>query len=728
MNTLSIPVVIIASISLYVGLYHLLLYFRRRQKREDLTFAFLCFANVLYDAFCIGLYNAASTSAGAQWQRAQFISLAVFAMTFLLFVSDYTGQKPGMVTYGFWIFYLLAIIVQLVDRSNLTFRVDEPSIKHIVILYTQPITYYEVTLGIFTTIQGVAGLFVSAHILNMGIRYYKRGFKREAIPLIAAIVCMYAASLHDTLVGWDVYRFIYLIEYSYLAVILLMAYSLSNTVVEAAIAKEELKRSEERLRSLVETTSDWVWEVDTNGAYTYASPKVRDLLGYEPKEIIGRTAFDLMPADKREQIRAVFQDHVLHQRPIERLENVVCCQDGKLVVLETSGVPFFDGNGNLSGYRGIDRDITGRKQAERALRESEERLRQIASALRETIWLRDAQTRQVLYVNPAFEELTGWTCQDFYDNPNIMRNAIHPDDRERVDKALDQRLEDGYFNEEHRIIRRDGSVRWVTGRTFPVRNEAGEIYRWASIMEDITARRQAETEREALIANLEATNAELERFTYTVSHDLKSPLVTIMGFLGFLEKDALAGNMDKVRLDSRRITQSVEKMRLLLQELLELSRIGRLANPAEAVLFEDVVRDALAAVQGRLDACGVSVEIQSNLPVVYGDRQRLIEVVQNLVDNAAKFMGAQPEPRVEIGQRGEEQGKPVLYVKDNGIGIAAPHQERIFGLFNKLDASTEGTGIGLAIVKRIIEVSGGRIWVESEAGNGCTFCFTLPIG
>ncbi|RPJ24763.1 MAG: hypothetical protein EHM33_16790, partial [Chloroflexi bacterium] len=155
MNTLSIPVVAMAGISLYVGFYHLLIYFRRRQNRADLTFAFLCFAIVLYDAFCVGLYNATSVAEGTQWQRAQFIALAVFVPAFLWFVSDYTRQKPGIAIYLFSIFYLLAFIVQLLDRSHLTLLVDQPSIKHITLPYIQPITYYEAALGPYTKVQSL---------------------------------------------------------------------------------------------------------------------------------------------------------------------------------------------------------------------------------------------------------------------------------------------------------------------------------------------------------------------------------------------------------------------------------------------------------------------------------------------------------------------------------------------------------------------------------------------
>jgi signal transduction histidine kinase len=248
------------------------------------------------------------------------------------------------------------------------------------------------------------------------------------------------------------------------------------------------------------------------------------------------------------------------------------------------------------------------------------------------------------------------------------------------------------------------------------------------MFQDITERKRVEDERERLISELERRNAELERFTYTVSHDLKSPLVTINGFLGYLESDAASGNMDRFKIDRQRIQGAVDRMRVLLDDLLELSRIGRLMNPPENISFEDIARDAQELVHGQIEARNVTVLTQPNLPVVRGDRQRLIEIMQNLIDNAIKYMGDQINPLIEIGQNGEEDGKPVFFVRDNGIGIAPEYHERVFGLFNKLDARSDGTGVGLALVKRIVEFHGGRIWVESEAGKGSTFYFTLPCG
>ncbi len=187
-----------------------------------------------------------------------------------------------------------------------------------------------------------------------------------------------------------------------------------------------------------------------------------------------------------------------------------------------------------------------------------------------------------------------------------------------------------------------------------------------------------------------------------------------------------SNNLARFKQDCQRIRDAVRKMHSLLGELLELSRIGRIVNPSQMIPFEELVRNALELVHGQIDARGITVSLPSGLPAVYGDPHRLTEVLQNLIDNATKFMGVQPNPQIEIGYGGEENGFFVFFIRDNGIGIPRELQGRIFGLFDKLDLNSEGSGVGLAIVKRIIEVHGGRIWVESEVGNGTTFFFTLP--
>ena len=237
---------------------------------------------------------------------------------------------------------------------------------------------------------------------------------------------------------------------------------------------------------------------------------------------------------------------------------------------------------------------------------------------------------------------------------------------------------------------------------------------------------RARHDLERAISELEKRNAELERFTYTVSHDLRSPLVTVMGFLGAVEAAAGRGDTAQLHEDMTRIRGAAERMDRLLKELLELSRVGRTAHEPELAEFADLVREARALVDGRLRERGVRLDVAQGLPAVRGDRRRLVEVLQNLIDNAAKFMGDQPAPRIEVGVRWD-QAQPTFFVRDNGRGIEPRYHEKVFGLFDRLDPADDGTGVGLALVRRIVEVHGGRVWVESEGlGRGSTFCFTLP--
>ncbi len=233
-------------------------------------------------------------------------------------------------------------------------------------------------------------------------------------------------------------------------------------------------------------------------------------------------------------------------------------------------------------------------------------------------------------------------------------------------------------------------------------------------------------ELEAKNAEVEAKTAEIEQFTYAVSHDLKSPLITILGFVGMVEQDAAAGKAERMTADLARIRGAAEQMQRMLEELLELFRVGRLDNEPTEIAMSELAFEAVELVSGRIAERGVRVGISPHLPAVVGDRPRLLQVFQNLVDNAIKFSGDQAEPEVEIGSLPED-GETVFFVRDHGLGIAPEHREKVFGLFEKLDGQREGSGIGLAIVKRIVEVHGGRVWVESEGpGHGSTFCFTLP--
>jgi PAS domain S-box-containing protein len=350
-------------------------------------------------------------------------------------------------------------------------------------------------------------------------------------------------------------------------------------------------------------------------------------------------------------------------------------------------------------------------EAAETLRASEKRYRQTIDNMMEGLQIIGFDWRY-LYVNDsaarhgrrAREELLDRTIMEAY--PGVESTAMFASLRSCMEKQTSHIMENEF-------IYPDGSRSWFELSIQPV--PEGILI----LSADITERKKKETE-------IEEKNAELERFIYTISHDLKSPLVTVKTFLGYLREDLAAEDTEKIEKDMGFMRTAAEKMGILLDELLEMSRVGRMVNPPVRVSFAELVDEALHAVAGNIAERRAEVRVSDEEIMLCGDRARLVEIWQNLVENAVKFMGDQSLPRIEIGVERYGPG-PVFFVRDNGMGIDPRYREKVFGLFDKLDPKSDGTGLGLALVKRIVEMYRGKIRLESEgSGKGSCFRFTLP--
>lgn len=560
-------------------------------------------------------------------------------------------------------------------------------------------------------------------------------------------------------------------------------------ITERKRIENELRLSEERYRLVSSVSSDYTFSsmLDAHGQLqlNWATGAFETITGYTMEEFVARGGWiaSVHPDDRDHDAQDMARLHS-NQRVASELR--IIRKDQSIRWVRSYAHPVWDDErGQLVGIYGAVQDITDRKQAEQVLRDyvvqAQQRADQLAmlnEVSRAVSTLQDLDTvLDVILdqVRRTFPMDAFYICLYAAETNEIVFPLMY-DSGQRWEEPVDQLSPSSHIatvlhtgrplrversaEEVERVLATGVGLRGVRSRAsasclmapmqegsrvigliavhsyaFCAYTDAdlallhGVAYQAAIAINNArlhSALQQELREREALIRELEGKNAELERFTYTVSHDLKSPLITIGGFLGFLEKDALSGNTVRLQSDIQRIKEAADKMRHLLDDLLELSRIGRLMNPARQVPFAEIVADALALVGGQLSERGVAIEVAPELPSAYGDRARLVELLQNLIDNAAKFMGDQPQPRIAIGVR--EQGEErIFYVQDNGIGIDPKYQQKIFGLFEKLDPEASGTGIGLALVKRIAEVHGGRIWVESEGvGRGATFCFVLP--
>jgi signal transduction histidine kinase len=225
---------------------------------------------------------------------------------------------------------------------------------------------------------------------------------------------------------------------------------------------------------------------------------------------------------------------------------------------------------------------------------------------------------------------------------------------------------------------------------------------------------------------LRKKNEEIEQFIYTVSHDLRSPLVTVKTFMGYLEKDMAEGNREQLAQDIQFINGAADKMKLLLDELLELSRIGRIETSSVRVSLKEILSETLEVLAGAISERTVDFRLPDTDLMLFGDRPRLCQIWQNLVENAVRYSRDDTIPRIELGVQ-QAGGETIFSVRDNGRGIDPKYHHKIFGIFEKLDPKSPGAGLGLSMVQRIVEKCGGRIWVESEGiATGSCFFFTLP--
>jgi PAS domain S-box-containing protein len=366
--------------------------------------------------------------------------------------------------------------------------------------------------------------------------------------------------------------------------------------------------------------------------------------------------------------------------------------------------------------RVLTHKTTELKSANERLRLANKQFRALFDNAAAGILVADPETQRFDFANPFIErilgynpgELIGKSVADIHPAESLPQIQAGFEAQVRGDKTLIAKAP---------CQRKDGRIIYVDINAAPVSlNGKNHIM---GLFSDITQRKLAEDA-------LHAKNEEMDRFVYTASHDLKAPLITFQTYLGFLKQDLRMSNDAAIQQDIAFMHSAADRMKTLLDDLLTLSRVGRVVHPPESISFSNLVTDALRALAGPIATRRVEIVRAAPELILSGDRIRLVEIWQNLIDNAVKFMGDQPHPRIEIGWEATPAAV-CFFVRDNGIGLDSAYHTQMFDLFEKLDPSSDGTGLGLALIKRIVELYHGRIWIESPgAGQGCCVRFTLP--
>jgi PAS domain S-box-containing protein len=618
--------------------------------------------------------------------------------------------------------------------------------------------------------------------------------------------------------------------------------------------EEALRGSEERFRNLVETIKDWIWEVDLRGVYTYVSPRVRDMLGYEPKELLGKTPFDTMPPQEAARMRKIFEDIVKTQKSFDPIENICLHKDGHPAILETSGVPFFAADGTLMGYRGVDRDITERKRGEEALRKSEEEAKRLAqetaimaeigkiisSTLNiEEVYERFAaevrklipfdrisisakelgehkvkivynlgldvpkrrtgssfplansymgeviRTRSSLLVNPeAMEELINrfvgylpayqaglralisvplFSRDELVGVMNLSSTGQIPYTErelrlaEKVGNQVSGAIANALIFAELKRVEEELRMAQSVLET-RVRKRTAELVKTnEQLQTEIIERKNAEESLKRAKEGAEAASIAKSAFLANMSHELRTPLNSIIGF-SELMADGQAGELNETQKEYLGdVLQSSRHLLSLINDILDLAKVeaGKLQLEVGEVYLPGLLQNSLALFKEKSMRQGIQVRMEINgIPEwIGGDQQKLEQILCNLLSNALKFtpdggMVTLGACRLFFGDRqwtrADGGGEPIpfspslagewvgIFIRDTGIGLKKEDLARIFNPFEQADNSAsrryQGTGLGLALAQKFVELHGGKIWAESQGpGKGSAFRFLIPI-
>jgi chemotaxis family two-component system sensor kinase Cph1 len=512
----------------------------------------------------------------------------------------------------------------------------------------------------------------------------------------------------------------------------------------AGIREQELQKREVRFQKLFDEAPIGYHEMDTEGRITRVNRTELDMLGYPEVEMLGEYEWEF--SVEKEKSRGTFAAKLAGNIPPGQVfERELRRKDGNILSVLIGVRLLYDDVGHIRGIRSTMQDITKRKSAEESLAKERSLLRTLIDNMPDNIYVKDNESRFIV-ANIAVahlmgaespEGLLGKTDFDFY--PKELAEQYYADDQNviKTGKLL--------VGREEPAVDPEGNPKWYSTTKVPLRDSHDTIIGIIGISRDITARKLAEDDRERLVRALALKNKELESILYVTSHDLRTPLVNIQGFSSELSrscdliysalKDKLKASdiSEEVRVAFDEhvpealgfILSSATRMDSLLSGLLRLSRLGQAALNIEPLDMNAMLTDVTTSREYQLKEAGVTMEVES-LPSCLGDSSQINQVFSNILDNALKYLDETRPGMIHIYAKIEDNHS-IYCVEDNGVGISPDHQDKIFEIFHRLEPDKKsGEGLGLTIVRHILDRHNGKVWVESELGKGSKFFVSLP--
>lgn len=502
----------------------------------------------------------------------------------------------------------------------------------------------------------------------------------------------------------------------------------------AAHAREDVRRHQQFLDSIVENIPSMVFVKDAEELrFLHANKATERLLGRSRDELIGKTEFDLLSEEQAAIVDRVEKEVIRSKQEINIPEQIVETAEQGKRILHTRKLPILDEQGEPRYLLAISEDITDRKLAEEALAKERSLLRTVIDNLPDFIFAKDTQSRFILnnrahsqFVGAIFAaDVLGRSDQDFF--PSDLAEGYFRDDQNVVlgkEQVVDK---------EEPIVDRSGARRWISTTKVPLKRPDGKIIGLVGLSRDITEKKKGAERMERMVGELARSNSELEQFAYVASHDLQEPLRKIQAFSSRLRDrwGELLGEQGADYLN--RVENAAARMQVLIEDLLSYSRVTSKAKPFVPVELSEVAEGVLSDLEARIERLSARVEV-SPLPQLAADPTQMRQLLQNLIGNALKFHRKDSTPLVRIYAETPDHTAAAaefcrLCVEDNGIGFDPKHATKIFQVFQRLHSRNEyqGSGIGLAVCKKIVDRHGGTIEALGRPGEGATFVVTLPL-
>ena len=505
--------------------------------------------------------------------------------------------------------------------------------------------------------------------------------------------------------------------------------------------EEALKQAHQRLAFHVENSPLGVLEWDNNMRLRRWSQQSETIFGWSTEEVIGKSWQDwkFIVESDLEKVNEVSSRLLRGEESRNICLNQNYCKNGTTVYCEWYNSALLDAKGQLISILSLVHDISDRQRVTAALKASQERFELAVRGSGDGLWDWNPITNEVYY-SCRFKEILGYQEHEFTNHFDSWVDHLHPDERLSVLEALYEHLyHSSSYDIEYRLRTKFGEYRWIRARGQAIWNESGQATRMAGSIGDITPLKEAqsalyrtnqELERRVVqrTAELTRSNQELENFAYIVSHDLQEPLRKMKSFSQLLAKECQGQftENEKAQRYLDYIIDAAGRQRNMIQALLNYSRLGRNDSPKVFINLNAVIEKVIEDLSISIAETQTTVTV-SKLPTVEASATQMAQLFLNLIRNGIKFQGEAP-PRIQI-EAELQSSEWLISVQDNGIGLKPKYAERIFQIFQRLHSRSEypGTGIGLAICRKIVEDHGGRIWVDSEPGQGSTFYFTLPV-